>query len=59
MLKGIVGTARQQVTTSAHEVWLVESRAEQQQDQLERSAEEAIARLESMHENAKHTAQRR
>ena len=59
MLKGIVGTARQKVATSAHEVWLVESRSEQQQEQLDRSAEEAIARLESMHEQAKHTAQKR
>ena len=39
MLKGIVGTARQKVSTSAHEVWLVESRSEQQQEQLERAAE--------------------
>ena len=59
MLKGIVGTARQKVSTSSHKAWLVESRSEQQQEQLERSAEEAIARLESMYENAKHAVQRR
>ena len=50
MLKGIVGTERQKVTTSVHEVWLVEARSEQQQEQLDRAAEEAVSRLESMHE---------
>ena len=47
MLKGIVGTVRQKVATSAHAVWLVESRSEQQQEQLERSAEEVIAMPET------------
>ena len=59
MLKGIVGTARQNVTTSVHEVWLVKARSEQQQEQLDRAAEEAVARLESMHEQARCTVQSR
>ena len=59
MLKGIVGTDQQKMATSAHEVWLVEARSEEEQAQLERSAEEVIVKLQDMQEQAKHTVQAR
>ena len=59
MLKGIVGTDRQKVATSAHEVWLVEARSEEEQEQLEMSAEEAITKLQNMQEQARQAVQAR
>jgi len=59
MLKGIVGTERKRTATSAHEVWLVEARSEQEQEQLETSTEEAITRLQGVQDRARQTVQAR